>query len=163
MVGVSTVIACGVLAAGQLLPAAVPAPVALPASPLEASDLCLDAPLFSSASLSGSATLCKDGRTLRAALLVHGLEPGEEYTVWLSYVSPNLCRDTPCGPADLPGDDPAGQMVRIDGGIAPSTGTMKLGGEHGNVRVLRGGQVVLTLLQPGGRAGPHAQVVFMIP
>lgn len=150
---------------------AIPAPSAqaiLPSrvvdSPLGDADACLEAPVTSSISVSGVGVLCHDARPVRAWLRVNGLASGATYAGWLAYThQPGQCRDTPCGPADLPGEHAAGLMLFLSQQAASPAGNLDLHGELPDIRLVSGGQVTLMLLRPGGRAGPHAQAVFIVP
>jgi hypothetical protein len=169
MVAASGIMMGFVLLGGLLIPSRTPA-VMLPTRLSESAsrgpdvpDVCLEAPVTSPTGIAGQGTVCTQGQDVRATLTLSALTNGKEYTAWLGYAVPMLCRGTPCGPMDLPEAGPAGPMVRLGSGIAPSSRTMRLSGVLDGVRLVSGGQVSLTLLSPGGRAGPHAQANLVVP
>jgi hypothetical protein len=126
---------------------------------------CLDAPAItpSTPELTGQATLCNAGRDLRVSLRVDSLTPGVVYTAWLgSFDKPASCEDPSCEyTAVIP-------VILLDArrvgeGAALPSQTLEIGGVLRDVRLVSGGQVMVMLLQPGGRPGPHAQAVFTLP
>jgi hypothetical protein len=131
-------------------------------------DVCLDAPITSSMGASGQGTLCLTGSVVRVALQVSGLAPGETYVAWLSAAaaseaySPWLSAAS-SGSGDLSGTDPTGLMLRFGEAIVSSSGTLEVHGDLHDVRLAPGDRTALLLLRPGGRAGPHALAIFVVP
>jgi hypothetical protein len=166
---VAAMMASLVLAAGtSIQPPAQP--ILLPARPAEHAvgdtERCLSAPVTAvwAAGAVGKGILCYEGRALRIALHVADLAPGEVYTAWLSYKpQPAPCHDSPCGPVDLPGEQPSGLMQQIGSGVAPASRTLDLAADLRDVQLVSGAQISLLLLRPNGLAGPRARAVFAVP
>lgn len=123
-------------------------------------DVCLDAPIMSSIGASGQGTLCLADSGVLVTLQVTGLADGETYTAWLSSVGSDAL--------DLLGQDALRQdtnrlQVRFGGGIASPSGTLEVRGDRRDVRLVPGDRNDLLLLRPGGRAGPHALAIFVVP
>ena len=130
--------------------------------------VCLDAPVSapSTPDFAGQATLCDAGGDLRVELRVNSLSPGKIYTAWLGFVDrPTSCEEPSCESDDLTGVISVILLDarRIGEGVAPPSQTLEIRGVLRDVRLVCGGQVILLLLQPGGRPGPHAQAVFTLP
>jgi hypothetical protein len=161
--------ASAVLAGGAALPPPTEPP-ALAARQIEVpageTGTCFEAPATvpSTSRTVGAATLCVDGHTLRVALLVTGLTPGEEYAGSLRYtLRPAPCRDSPCGPIDVPGDRPSTLVRHIDDGIAPFTGVLSAQKDLSDVRFVSGGAVTLEMVKLRVQADPLAEAVFILP
>jgi hypothetical protein len=165
----ASVMAVLVLASGAAIePSTAPPSLAAQASesPGDHERTCLDAPVtaHSASNVAGEAQLCPVGRGLIATARIDGLRAGAVYTAWLSYVDrPALCRDVPCGPIDLFGDNPVGLLERVDGGVVPPSGTLELTGELHDLEISSGAQVTLLLMRPRNQAYAHAEAVFFVP
>jgi hypothetical protein len=91
----------------------------------DAEDGCHDLPVtaLAASAVEGHGRLCPDdGGVIRPMLQVSGLTPGDAYTGWIAYFDrPATCAQAPCGLVDLRGDDPAGVLGRIGGGVPNHT------------------------------------------
>jgi hypothetical protein len=106
---------------------------------------------LAASTVEGQGRLCfDDGGIVRPALQVSGLTPGDTYTAWLAYFDrPATCAQTPCGLVDLRGDDPAGVLGRVGGGVPNHTRTLELRAEVHDLILAPGAQVSLLLLSHG--------------
>ena len=151
---------------------------AVPASPLPAKPsgqaavvpfvdvgTCVEAPTipFAAPGTSGWATLCDDGQDLRVTLRVSGLMPGEEFTAWLDYGTIRVCPEASCRLIGTQGDDPTASTQRIGDASVQPAGVLEVERALANVRLVHGAQVTLQVLGERGRAGPYAQVIFIVP
>src|SRR4051794_22985670 len=145
----SAVMLAVVLLAGT----AIAPPAARPADwPIDERGVCQELPVtaLAASAVDGRGQLCLDGAVVRPTLTLTGLTPGHAYTAWLAYFDrPDTCAQTPCGLADLRGDDPAGVLGRMGGGMSTSTGTLELRTELHDLLLTPGAQVSLLLLHHG--------------
>ena len=129
---------------------------------------CLDAPVTgpSASDIIGQARLCRAGRSVRFTFQASGLAPGVVYTIWLgSFDTPASCSDPSCALIDVWSQIPVVPLDarRVGGDVTSPSQTLEIHGELHDVHLVSGGQVILMLLRPAGRAGPHAQATFTIP
>lgn len=120
--------------------------------PTDAEHGCIDAPVraLAASGVEGSGGLCIGHRGAHVALEVRGLTPGDVYTAWLGYFDrPSTCIQAPCGMVDFKGDDPAGVLVRIGGGVAGDDGELHVRGNLADIRLSASAQVTLLLLSHG--------------
>jgi hypothetical protein len=127
---------------------------------------CLEATVtaLQGSGIAGGGWLCLDGDGVRPTLRLIGLTPRQEYSAWLGYTT-QVFADPPTSSGTIVwrGGEPEGQPRLLGEGVAPSTGEMEFRGEFSDLRFAGRAQVTLLLLRPGGPAGPHAQVIFIIP
>ena len=139
-----------VLLAGTAIAQPAPRPSATPDVEEGA---CHDLPVtaLAASTVEGQGRLCfEDGGIVRPVLQVSGLTPGDAYTAWIAYFDrPETCAQTPCGLVDLRGDDPAGVLGRIGGGVPTHTRTLMLRSELHDLVITPGAQLSLILLNHG--------------
>jgi hypothetical protein len=145
----SAVMLAAVLLAGTALVQPVPPPAAWTD---DDAGTCHDVPVaaLAASAVEGRGRLCLDHGVVRLVLQVGGLTPGDAYTAWLAYFDrPDGCAQTPCGLVDLRGDDPAGVLGRVGGGVPNHTRMLELRAELRDLLIAPGAQVSLLLLNHG--------------
>lgn len=167
LVGVTAglMIGVGMLVAGTVIgPGSTPSTLAglSPGPETHTLGACLDTPVTAPAAAVsiGQARLCRDGRSVRVAVQVGGLDPGARYTAWLGYQEPPSGSPGGANQTDAPF---AGPMRQIGEGVATTSGRLEVDVSLQGLELASGAQVSLVLLRPGGRAGSHAQAAFVIP
>lgn len=117
---------------------------------------CLTVPIqaLAASPIEGHARLCLDRPGVRPTLWASGIRTGEVYTAWLAYFDdPSSCLNKPCDTFDLLGDDPAGVLARVDGGIGPDAGEIHLQAHIRDLDLARRSQVSVLLLGHGSVSG----------
>jgi hypothetical protein len=106
--------------------------------------------------ISGSANLCVNSGGLKAQFRVHGLEPGDAYTVWWVYFDePSLCVDPgACGEIDLApsaagGGTPLGVFGRFASTVGSRNGNANLADSWEGMQPSSGSQIWLLMLSHG--------------
>jgi hypothetical protein len=97
----------------------------------------------------GRAELCVTSAGIQSRMEVEGLTVGHAYTVQLAYFDRSASCGTPvCEIDDTLGENPAGVLARMDGGVA-SDGAAAFGGDFRDLHPALGSQIVLFLFENG--------------
>ena len=97
--------------------------------------------------ITGSGNLCIDEDDIRASMRVHGLTPGNAYTVWfVVFDNPADCGNYPGGTpgsctssdAVLPSNNPEAAFGRMDALVAGESGNARLTGHFRDLRLSHG-------------------------
>jgi hypothetical protein len=116
-------------------------------------------------SLRGRASLCVTAEGISSTLEAEGLTVGHAYIVQFGYFDrASACATPVCRVEDTLGENPAGVLARLDGGVV-SASTAFFGGEVRDVRPSLGAQIMLLLFGNGvvrsGDSRARAQQLLM--